>query len=81
MVSAKALLVTHLIAFLGGFVAGKTIDADELAEYRRVHESATSRWKRRAIYASVGLASVSLLLLITTTTSSSSSKTKAAIKK
>jgi hypothetical protein len=44
----RTLIATHLAAFAAGFYVGKSVDADELELYRSVHESALSKFVRKA---------------------------------
>lgn len=44
----RTLIFTHTSVFVAGFVAGKTINADELEMYRLRHESWSSRATRNA---------------------------------
>mmetsp|Transcript_26101 Transcript_26101/g.47344 ORF Transcript_26101/g.47344 Transcript_26101/m.47344 type:complete len:81 (+) Transcript_26101:108-350(+) len=60
--SPKALLASHAVFFLAGVVIGKQIDAEELTNYRNVHETATSRWYRRSFNATLGIASIGMFM-------------------
>jgi hypothetical protein len=47
MNSWKAYMLSHLVVFGAGLYVGKAIDADELEGYRRIHDDAASKWRRR----------------------------------
>ena len=59
----RTLLVTHTLLFAMGVVVGHRLNADELSLYRSAHESNLSRWKRRAVNATLGLASLTTVVV------------------
>ena len=74
MASGKALLTSHAVFFLGGFVLGKMIDHEELMTYREAHEGFGARWRLRAGNAALGvmaLGTMSVLLSVSSRSSGS----------
>ena len=59
----KLLLASHMTIFAIGFVAGKSIDAEELESYRSVYEKASSHWRRRFIQAALAAGSAAVLFM------------------
>ena len=60
----KALIASHLAVFVAGVIAGKQIDAEELASYRSAHSSAsTSKWRKR-FYMAAGVTSVTFFVIL-----------------
>lgn len=60
--SARTLILSHLVVFGAGVYVGKAIDAGELATYREAHESTWSRLRRKAGTVAIGAAAVGLLM-------------------
>lgn len=64
MPPAKVLVGTHAVVFLVGVVLGQQLNADELSMYRDAHEGAFSRWKRKAVSITLGVASLSTVIMV-----------------
>uniref|UniRef100_A0A7S4VX60 Uncharacterized protein n=1 Tax=Ditylum brightwellii TaxID=49249 RepID=A0A7S4VX60_9STRA len=62
-ITIKRLLTSHILVFIAGVYAGKQIDAEELEVYRSVHESASSKWKRRFMKMGLVVSAVGFVVL------------------
>ena len=61
--TARNLIISHLLIFGAGVYVGKAIDAGELATYREAHESTWSKLRRKAGTVVLGTAAVGGLIL------------------
>ena len=64
MVSNKVLIGSHIAIFVAGFALGKSIDADELATYRDIHESSFTRLRRKAGQVAIGLVTIGTFVVL-----------------
>ena len=62
--SARTLILSHLLVFGAGVYVGKALDAGELATYREAYESPWAKFRRRAGTVALGAAAVGGLVLI-----------------
>lgn len=60
----RTLIFTHVTVFAAGFMAGKSIDADELDLYRNMHESRLSRARRNAGKLGLAVAAAGVVILV-----------------
>ena len=60
----RTLIATHVIVFAAGFVAGKSLDSDELGMYRDLHESTLSRLRRKAGQVGLGALAVGAIVVV-----------------
>lgn len=63
--SARSLIISHLVVFGAGVYVGKAIDAGELATYREAYESPWAKFRRRAGAAAIGAAAITGLVMVT----------------
>ena len=62
--SIKVLATTHALVFLAGVVAGKSLNADELAAYRAArYEDRGRQLKRAAAKVALGVAAFSIAMI------------------
>ena len=62
--SIKILATTHALVFLAGVVAGRSLNADELAAYRAARdEERSKRLKRAAAKVAFGFAAFSVAMI------------------
>lgn len=62
--SARTLIISHLVIFGAGVYLGKQIDAGELETYREAHESYFAKLRRRAGSIAIGAAALGGVILI-----------------